>query len=363
MGCACKQHTHLPTRPTGTIIPYPRSLMLNQRRRTYDPTHTTTLRNRFASEMNRRFIRLRGLIRRAIVDEDCFGLVSEGPRTRITGYASTPGTRAFAFAFERSSDKISSFMDWLRQAAQEEILEFTPSPTRRIGRAIDEAWTDTYIHTAYQKGIERGRAELIGAGYNVADIDDTGGIRSVFNQPVHADRAGVLYTRTFEDLRGITEQMDGQISRVLSQGILDGKNPRELARDLTRVISGPVGDLALTDTLGRFIPAQRRAQILARTEIIRAHHMATIQEYENWGVEGVHVQAELKTAGDSRVCPECLNLEGNIYTLEEARNLLPIHPQCRCICLPTRPTLNQNRRRVMNNVRQFRQYRRKVYAV
>jgi SPP1 gp7 family putative phage head morphogenesis protein len=95
-----------------------------------------------------------------------------------------------------------------------------------------------------------------------------------------------------------------------------------------------MGDLALTDTLGRFIPATRRAMMLARTEIIRAYAEATLQEFRNWGVEGVSAKAEWSTAGDDRVCPKCAPMEGRIFTLDEASGLIPFHPNCRCAWIP-----------------------------
>ena len=289
----------------------------------YDPTRTTTLRNQFAGQMGKRFRELRGLIRKAIIDQDVFGLM---PQTN----ASTPQRRAFDFP--RSGDKVNAFMEWLEEQQRRGILEIRPG--QQIGDAIENAWSNQYIETAYQKGIYRARQELIQAGYPVPGIEETGGISQAFNQPFHLDRVGSLYTRTFRDLKGITDAMDTQISRVLSQGIAEGKHPRDLARLLTRVISGPDGDLGLTDTLGRWIPAERRAKILARTEVIRAHHQATIQEYRNWEVEGVKIKAEWSTAGDGRVCPDCAMLEGTEYTIDRIENMLPLHPQCRCIALP-----------------------------
>jgi len=155
-----------------------------------------------------------------------------------------------------------------------------------------------------------------------------------------------LYSRTFSDLKGITSAMDTQISRVLAQGIADGKHPRDLAKLLTKTISGPMGDLGITDTLGRFIPAERRAKILARTEIIRAHHAATIQEYRNYEVEGVRVKAEWMTAGDGRVCGSCAALEGNVYSLDVIESKIPLHPQCRCIALPVDMTGKERRKEI-----------------
>jgi len=129
--------------------------------------------------------------------------------------------------------------------------------------------------------------------------------------------------------------MDTQISRVLAQGMADGDNPRLLARKLIATINGTgMGELAITDTLGRFIPAARRAEMLARTEIIRAHHNATIQEYRNWAVEGVKVKAEFVTAGDDRVCDRCAALEREVFTLDRIEGMIPLHPNCRCCAIP-----------------------------
>lgn len=52
------------------------------------------------------------------------------------------------------------------------------------------------------------------------------------------------------------------------------------------------------------------------------------------GAYNVHVRAEFSTAGDDRVCSVCAGLEGEIYTLDEAADLIPVHPNCRCITLP-----------------------------
>ena len=292
----------------------------------YDPTHTTTLRNAFAREMNKRFIKLRGLIRDAIVAQDCFGL---GP----DNYSASVHK---AFAFERSADKVAGFMGWIDEQVKAEILELAPNYGTRLGQSVDRAWTNMYVQSAYQKGIERGRAELIAAGYDAPSIATSGGISAAFNGPQHLDRAGLIYTRAYTQLKNITDAMSNQISTVLSQGLMDGKSQANIARLLNKTISGKGGTLDLVDSLGRFMPAQRRASILARTEVIRAHHVATIQEYENWGAAGVAVQAELRTAGDSHVCTECASLNGQVYTLEKARSLIPVHPRCRCICLPTR---------------------------
>ena len=72
-----------------------------RRSRRYDPTHTTQLRKRFSANMGKRFRALRGLIRKTIVQEDCFGL---------RGGRGGPVLQYRQFAFPRSADKVEAFI-------------------------------------------------------------------------------------------------------------------------------------------------------------------------------------------------------------------------------------------------------------
>lgn len=282
-----------------------------------DPSQTSALRNAFARAMRVRFATLRKILIDVIVEDNVFGLAVN----RKPG----PG----AFRFPRSSDKVSAFMKWLNQQVQDDILQVTQ--IEQVGSAVDAAWTNLYIQDSYKRGVTRARAQMRGIA---STLTETGGIGIAMMNPFHVDRLGLLYTRVFNDLKGITDAMDGQISRVLSQGMADGLNPRTIAKQLVQVITGMGNDLAITDSLGRYIPAQRRAEMLARTEIIRAHAEAQLQEFQNWGVEGVSVMAELLTTKDQRTCQRCIKLEKQVMTIEEARGIIPVHTGCRCIWVP-----------------------------
>ena len=299
----------------------------------FDPTRTTFLRQAFVRQMRVRFKALRGIIRKAIVDQDCFGLQNKETKVFDKKDMSLPLKRAFDFP--ESKDKIKAFMDWLHKQVEDGIIEMRTAP--QLGKAIYKPWTDQYILDSYERGVIRARSEMIHAGYKVPTLKETGGITASMSGPLHIQRVGVLYTRVYSGLKGITDAMEHQISQVLAQGMIDGKNPRELAKLLTKTISGPIGDLGIKDTLGRFIPAERRAETLARTEVIRAHHLGNITEMENWKVAGVRVRAEWDSAEDSRVCPICAGLEGQVFTLTKIRDMIPAHPNCRCCAIPTEP--------------------------
>lgn len=295
--------------------------------REYDPTRSITLRRMFTRAMNRRFNELISIINTAVIEYDVFGL------RPLTQQMRPPPPRAFDF--DMSVDKVEAFMSWLQEQVDRGILEVGEIPGA-LQRPYDNAWTNKYILDSYKRGVIRARAEMRRKGVNVPTVDQSGGIEAVMGTPFHSDRVALLFLRTYEDLRNVNSAMINHIRKVLSQGMIDGDNPRLLARKMRAVIDGTkAGELGITDTLGRYIPPKRRAEMIARTETIRAHHQATINEYRAWGVTGVNVKAELKTAGDARVCSECLRLEqGGPYTLDVIETMIPVHPNCRCIALP-----------------------------
>lgn len=266
-----------------------------------DPTGTTGLRKRFESEMVRRFRKLRALIVRSLVENDALGL-------RAVTDAAIP-RREFQFA--RTPEKVGLFMAWLREQQAIEVLGIRPGAPMVTA---EQAWTATYIESAYQKGIRDAGAKLRKAGAQVAPS----WIEEAFSRPVHADRAGLAFTRTFSELEGVTQAMDQQISRVLAEGLAQGKNPMAIARDITNRVE----KIGVT-----------RARMIARTETIAAHADATLNSYEEAGIMGVDVEAEvLITLG---ACPICVGLSQNgPYTMNEARGLLPAHPNCRCALTP-----------------------------
>jgi len=296
--------------------------------RAYDPTHTTTIRNAFVGAMDKRFNELISVVKRSVNDNDCFGL-KQGIQTHQMVPAGWQ-----AFNYKLSQEKVTKFMEWIQTQVNAGILNI--QQYEQIGTAVNSAWTNMYVLDSYKKGIIRARYELLKAGFNTPSIESTGGILMSLALPIHVDRLGLLYTRVYTDLKGITEVMDTYISRILAQGLADGDSPLLLAKKLVSVINGQgIGDLGITNTLGKFVSAKTRAEGLARTEIIRAHNAATIQEYRNWGVNGVNVLAEIVTAGDDKVCSVCNELAKNgPYTLDEAEKLLPAHTNCRCCFIP-----------------------------
>jgi SPP1 gp7 family putative phage head morphogenesis protein len=220
------------------------------------------------------------------------------------------------FRFKTNPQKVEEFMDWLQEEMELGILEISEGPTRA---STYSGWQDVYITSAYKKGMTDGLSALKKGGYISVGPDAFFDIDALFNTAIHAERVGYIYTRAYEELKGITAVTSQQISRTLAEGLANGFGPAQIARDLVDRV----------DKIGK-----TRSRILARTEVIRAHHKGKIQMYRDAGIVGVKVLAEWLTAGDDRVCPICAPQEGVVYPLDVIENLIPAHPQCRCTTIP-----------------------------
>lgn len=209
------------------------------------------------------------------------------------------------FKFETSDEKLKSFNRWFANQVKKGILQVDHT---------GKPWTSKYVDSAYKKG--RTRAYI-----QAKDVSRThqSFLNVAFNSPEVVSKLRLLGTRNFEQLKGITADMSSQLNRILASGIAAGRAPREIAREISKSVDGI---------------NKRRAQVLARTELIMAHAEGQLDSYQEMGIEGIKVLAEFLTAGDKRVCPKCNALSGKVFTIAQARGLIPVHPSCRCAWSP-----------------------------
>lgn len=271
--------------------------------RAADPTSTLVLRRTFSAQMTNRFRALKGAITAHLVVEDVLS------PTLVANVK---------YEYHNAAGKLDAFMNWLRTQQEAGVLELVFRPT--TGERTP--WTNVYIQSAYQKGMLQTRRQMRAAGAQIPMLDGGVGVdeaAAAFNQPFHIDRVGLIYTRTYNDLRGVTDAMDAQISRALAAGMAEGRNPRQIAS----MINKRVDAVGLT-----------RARLIARTEIVHTHNQAAINEMELASAQiDENILVQWFTAQDSRVRPTHQDRHGRVYTRGEGEGLIG-EPNCRCALLP-----------------------------
>jgi SPP1 gp7 family putative phage head morphogenesis protein len=283
-----------------------------------DPTRTTAIRRAFEADITRRFNKLMEAVRKFLDGDDELGLKTF--TTRLTLHQRE-------FQFRTDAGKLQAFNDWLKQQVEANLI--TPPPSMSHG-----PWTAKYIESAYKKGLinayTSSKAGLTAEAGGIGGQSKESFLRSAFGQPEATSKVQLIATRALEDLKGVSATAAQRMNRILAQGMIDGKGPAAIAAEMSKQIKSL---------------SKARAMLIARTEVISAHAEGQLDAFDELGVDELGVMAEWSTAGDDRVCPECASLEGQVFTVEEARGLIPKHPNCRCTWVPStdKPTKAQRK--------------------
>lgn len=278
-----------------------------------DPSRTLDVRKAYQKELERRFKRIKGEVWKAIVVEDALGLLPTNP-LKADGRTVTN----VSWRFSPDPEKIRQFNAWIRRVAEDVILR------------EDDAW-EAFIRQGYERGAGRAFDDTNRARrWSPGEGDFYRGsrqefLRSSFAQPVSVTRLQTLVGRNLNELEGLTEEMVRQTTRTLADGLVRGISPREIGAELAQRV-----DVGLS-----------RATTIARTEIIRAHADGQLISLELMGVEEVGVMVEWSTSklgetalGNPSPCPLCEPMEGTVLRIEEAKGMIPRHPNCMCAFVP-----------------------------
>jgi SPP1 gp7 family putative phage head morphogenesis protein len=275
-----------------------------------DPTQTATLRRQFSHAVLRRFKRLAAAVYQHVAVEDSFGLLRKNQLTFNSGLVQN--TR---YQFLTSDQQLKAFLTWFMDQAQQDTA------------SEHDAYWEKYIQDGFKKGALRSYNDVRKRDKTLKDQKMPGFVegsrleflRSSFAQPETVAKVKLLAGRVFTELKGVNQSMATQMSRILSDGLVQGKNPRVIGREMASEIDG----------ISRY-----RGVMIARTELIRAHAEGQLDALEQLGATQVGVQVEWATAGDDLVCPECEEMEGQIFDIDDAHGLIPLHPNCRCAFIP-----------------------------
>lgn len=141
------------------------------------------------------------------------------------------------------------------------------------------------------------------------------GIRFAVKEGLKEGKSMDKIAREIRPLVGLTERQTQSIYNYKTW--LREKRPELSAKDI---------DKRANTYAGR--THRRRAMTIARTEAANAQNVGYVQGLENTGIEQVEF---LSAAG---ACSICEGMRGNKYDLDKAKDIIPVHPNCRCCMLP-----------------------------
>lgn len=294
-------------------------LTVNAKRRSpdplkFDPSRTLGLRRSYAAEFVRRLEKLRGDIVRLLVLEDAFGL--DQPVFNVR------------WKFATSEQQIRAFQTWLEGQIKKQLLTTDE---------VDRVWTQRYINAAYKQGIVRGDTQTA----KLRRKQFGSFLRDTAKQQ---RKVKLLVRRSLNEVEGLTNRLKLNAARIVADGLANGKTKRQIAKELS-------------DQLGI---EKKRARTIARTEVVRAQAEGQLDAFEEGGVTHVGAlvewvtragrgasEGEMEAAG---VCPKCRAMNGVILSLNEARGLIPRHPNCYCAWFPALDTPDPDEKRTKRQI-------------
>lgn len=279
-----------------------------------EPTNTFTVQTQFAQRLRGVLARINARIREAIISEDLFGLQHE---------ALVDDVPEDVFDFPTTRTKVRGFLEWLRRQLDNNFLEVV-GPDR-----------NQFLERAYAEGIRNVTRQLRAQdiAFERADVD------TIIGRPIHAAALRELYTRAYENLVSVRDDVAQSVRDELTTGFAEGKSPTDIANSLTDRVN----------SIGK-----HRSTLIARSEVMNAHSTATLNRAKeinsdaDFGVAVSH--GEWDAAMDERTCAFCRALDGVAMRPEEMeqnsvsvtgglpesfiggtfRLKPPAHPQGRC---------------------------------
>ena len=253
---------------------------------TNDPTRTTILRRDFRGAYNAMWAR---------VERRLWAAVEEMP------------------AYLTRTEQIQYFERNLREILTAEAAELEASPARGL---------PSLLQAAYMQGLNLANFDAKQAGIEYWEERERPQV--LVQQDDHKDEIAALLLLLLSDWQGIQQASQAQAMRAFVDSLDAGDAPGAMrAKVRDRLMK-----------IGR-----TRTGLMVASYVVAAVNAAILARAQDLGVGFVVLEEELEfvTAGDNRVCPRCRNLAvrdngygPGIFTLSQARGVIPVHALCRC---------------------------------
>ncbi len=166
---------------------------------------------------------------------------------------------------------------------------------------LTNVYTESFYKTAY--AIEKG----ISSSINFAILKPEF-VKAAVNAPIEG--------KTFSSrIWNNTSDLASRVKRDVEKALIQGQSPEKLARQIKK----------------DFGSAAYQAKRVINTETAKAVSAAQDEIYQSSGVVN---QVMWDATLENNTCDECAALDGNTWDINESHPSTPLHPSCRCCCIP-----------------------------
>ena len=287
--------------PAGTTLaislPSPPTPRLNAE--VDDPLQTNQIKLAYLSAMRSRFRRMNSLIRRSIIQQDAFVIRKSADTGPQAGDLAQEGQ-----FFGPDEVAVAAFEGYVLLNATKVILE--------TGADESTVYWAVAMERVYAQGVRQA----------VASVPDSPlAPFEILRFPTTKEAIDILKARQLELLKNVTTDMAANLRGIVAEGLRTGTTRTVLADRISKSING----ISFT-----------RAQAIAATEITNGYAEATLNTLDSLGVKTVRALVEftLNVTGFGPPCPLCIALAGQVFTIEGARGIIPVHVRCQCGWVP-----------------------------
>jgi SPP1 gp7 family putative phage head morphogenesis protein len=175
---------------------------------------------------------------------------------------------------------------------------------------------DAYVSPAYQQGTGQSVTNL--ATQSTQYAVSRPNLESVLLSEPYRKRIGLLRARVFEEMKGLSDAMRGDLGSTLTRGMVAGQNPRDIAK-------------TIKDRIG---VSQSRANTIARTEIPNAFRQARMDEADNARETlGIRTMELHLSALSPTTRPDHAARHGTLHTVQDQRQWWAVSGRsvnCKC---------------------------------
>ncbi|MCH8851084.1 MAG: hypothetical protein IID41_00365 [Planctomycetes bacterium] len=258
-----------------------------------DPLQTNQIKLAYLAAMRSRFSRMNSLIRRSIIERDAFAIRSNADTGLRAGEPAEEGQFSGPELLA-----LAAFETYILVNVAKVILE--------TGADQSTVYWAVAMERVYAQGVRHAAASVPDAALAPFEI---------LRLPTHLEAIEILKARQLELLKNVTTDMAANLRKIVAEGLRTGTTRTVLADKIAKSINGI---------------SFMRAQAIAATEITSGHAEATLNTLDSLGVRTVEARVEftLNVHGFAKPCPICIALAGRVFTISEARGIIPVHPRC-----------------------------------